>query len=250
MGRRLAPLAVVLVLSAVAMPAPSANAAGMNFRWSACAGDGGTSNRDFACDTDVGTNVVVASFLLDQPITGLFAIFSVVDMIVANDQVVPAWWEVFDFTGCRLGSLTADATIDPSAVNCVDWMQGAGAGGLIGWDHTGTVAPADTASHRRFKLVSGHDPPGVDVVANQEYFAFNLIIDNVNTTGGCAGCTLPVCLVLNSMQTINMTSEVAFITTGTFAGSNLATWQGGSGANCASVPTRRVTWGRVKALYR
>ena len=31
---------------------------------------------------------------------------------------------------------------------------------------------------------------------------------------------------------------------------NWATWQGGSGANCATVPARAVTWGRLKGLYR
>jgi hypothetical protein len=31
---------------------------------------------------------------------------------------------------------------------------------------------------------------------------------------------------------------------------NWAQWNGGQGADCALVPVRKVTWGRVKGIYR
>jgi hypothetical protein len=39
------------------------------------------------------------------------------------------------------------------------------------------------------------------------------------------------------------------LSSGTAAGSNIVTWQG-TGPNCSLVPTRNVTWGSVKSLYR
>jgi hypothetical protein len=37
---------------------------------------------------------------------------------------------------------------------------------------------------------------------------------------------------------------------GESGGSDRVVWQGGAGADCAAVPTRRTTWAAVKALYR
>ncbi len=242
-------LATLATLAALAIHAPSANAAGFDLRWNACAADAGVSNRNFACDTDVGTHTLVASFMLDQPISDLVFIDAVIDFIVADNQPVPPWWENF---GCRFFSISANATIDPSAVNCTDWSGGVGVGALIGFNHEGSIAPADTASHRRIIVAAGADPPGVNVNANQEYFLFNLVIDNALTTdpGGCAGCSQPVCIVLNSLRFLNNSAAVTQLATPNVAGGNFATWQGGSGANCTAVPARRSTWGQVKALYR
>lgn len=237
------------VLATLALHAPSAHAAGFDLRWDACAADAGVSNRNFACDTDFGSHTLVASFKLDQPISELFFVDAVLDFIVADNQTVPPWWEIFD---CRFGGVFGDATIDPSAVNCTDWSGGVGGGGLIGFNHEGSIAPADTASHRRMIVAVGANPPGVNVNANQDYFLFNLIIDNVSTTdpGGCAGCSQPVCIVLNSLRFLNTLNSVTVLGAPNVAGSNFATWQGGNGANCTAVPAKRSTWGQVKALYR
>ncbi len=239
--------ALLAMLSVFVLSVPSAMAAGFDLRWNACAADGGVSNRDFACDTDVGTHTAVAS-ILDQPITGMVFFEAVLDFIVAGNQTVPPWWEFFD---CRIGSLSADATIGPGAVACADWSAASGVAGIIGFSHEGSIAPADTASHRRIVVAGGVNPPGVDLAANQDYFLFNVVIDNFSTTdpGGCAGCTMPVCVVLNSIRILNVSSSVTQLTAAQVPGSNFATWQGGSGANCTAVPVKRSTWGAVKALY-
>jgi hypothetical protein len=92
----------------------------------------------------------------------------------------------------------------------------------------------------------------VNLVANQEYFMVNVLIDNFNTTGGggCAGCSQPVCIVLNSIDIMTTQSVFTTLTSPSSPGSNFATWQGGTGANCQSVPVKQATWGAVKALYR
>lgn len=243
-------LALLATLTAITLYASSASAAGFDLRWTACAADGGVSNQSFACDTDAGTNTMVASFKLDQPITGMFFFEAVLDIIVANNQTVPPWWDILN--GCHFFGLQADATIDPGAVNCADFGAGQGAAVLSNINHDGTIAPADTASHRRIFVVGGVDPPGVNLAANQEYFVFNLVLDHTTTMdpGSCAGCALPVCIVLNSIRLMDTAFTPVVLGSAQVAGSNFATWQGGSGANCSAVPARRATWGAVKSLYR
>lgn len=46
--------------------APAHAGQGVNLRWSNCLGDGGTFNRNFACDTNAGSHVLVGSFELGQ----------------------------------------------------------------------------------------------------------------------------------------------------------------------------------------
>ena len=250
MRRRGASPALLAPLLALTLFTTTAFAAGFDLRWDACAADAGVSNKNFACDTDDGTHTMVASYTLDQPISGFFYFEAVVDLIVAGSQPVPAWW---DFNNCRLFAMNADATYDPSAVNCADWPGGGGAAVSSGYHSGGSISSADSASHRRMIVIGGVDPPVVLLTANQDYFLFNLVLVNNFTLdpGSCAGCTVPVCIVLNSIRFLDTSLQpLTTLTAPTLPGTNFATWQGGSGANCSAVPTRRATWGAVKSLYR
>ena len=143
---------------------------------------------------------MVTSFKLDQPITGFFFFEAVFDIIVAGNQTVPPWWEIFN---CHFLGLQADATIDPSAVACADWSAGLGAAVVSNMNHDGSIAPADTASHRRYFVLGGVDAvDAVSLAANQEYFLFNVVLDHTTTVdpGSCAGCAVPACIVLNSIR--------------------------------------------------
>ena len=244
---RLATLLATLLVFVLHLP--PATAAGFDLRWDACAADAGVANKNFACDTDDGTHTMVASFILDQPITGLFAADVVLDLIVAGNQPVPAWW---DFNDCRLFALSADATFNPASVNCSDWYGGQGGAAMSSYTSAGTIAAADSASHRRMTVISGVNPP-VNLSPGQDYFLFNLVLVHSATVdpGACAGCTVPVCIVLNSIRFLNSSfQELASMSSPATPGSNFATWQGGAGANCLAVPARRTTWGAVKSLYR
>ncbi|MFM8560394.1 MAG: hypothetical protein ACKOC6_12530, partial [bacterium] len=48
----------------LALTAASASAAGTNLRWSSCYGDGGPQNRTSACTSNLGSNILVGSFVL------------------------------------------------------------------------------------------------------------------------------------------------------------------------------------------
>ncbi len=241
--------ALLTTLVALALYSSSSSAAGFDLRWDACAADGGVSNKNFACDTDDGEHTMVASFTLDQPITGLFYVEAVLDLIVAGSQPVPVWW---DFNNCRLFAMTADANYDPAAVNCSDWSGGLGAGVMSGYHSGGSIASGDSASHRRMTVICGVDP-SVNVSQNQDYFLFNLVLVNSYTVdpGACAGCTVPVCIVLNSIRFFDATFQnITTLATPVAPGSNYAVWQGGVGANCSAVPAKKATWAAVKSLYR
>jgi len=252
MSRRTVSPALLVVLAALALPTSHAAAAGFDLRWDACAADGGVANHDFACDGNVGQHTMVVSFKLDQSITDVYVVEAILDLIVAGSAPVPDWW---DFNGCRNAAMFPEPTIPPGAAACVEWSPGNAFAGLTSYDNTGTIAPADQASHMRMHVtcVVGGEPLA-DLAANQEYFLCNLNIDNYSTVdegaGNCAGCSIPVCIVLNSLRFTSITPSITDLTVATSAGSNFATWQQGTGANCSAVPVRRSTWARVKGLYR
>ena len=89
-----------------------------------------------------------------------------------------------------------------------------------------------------------------------EYFSMIVRINAAKTvgTGLCAGCTDPVCVVLNEItitQPPGTPGESPKVTNP--LGSNFVTWQGGAvgGAGCpGATPTINKTWGQVKSLYR
>ena len=252
MSRRIVVPALLVVLAALALPTPHAAAAGFDLRWDACAADGGVANRDFACDANLGQHTMVVSCKLDQPLTDVFQIQAVLDLIVAGSAPVPDWW---DFNGCRNAAMFPDAILPPGAAACTEWSPNNAFAGLTSYDNTGTIAPGDQASHMRMTVtcvVGGL--PLANLSATTEYFLCNLNIDNYQTvdegSGNCAGCSLPVCIVLNSLRFTSITPSVYDLVTPTTPGSNFATWQGGVGASCAAVPVKRSTWSGVKALYR
>jgi hypothetical protein len=89
--------------------------------------------------------------------------------------------------------------------------------------------------------------------ATTMYYAFKIVITRGKTVapGPCSGCLGAACLVLNSILVRRLpgSSGDDFIQTPGPASVNWATWQG-TGADCAAVPVRRATWGRLKSLYR
>ena len=245
--RRLPSLCTGLLLLA----ASSAQAAqGVNIRWTNCLGDGGTFNRNFACNTNSGSHLLVGSFMLGQARAQISGTDAIVDIATANASL-PNWWALWNAGSCRQSAMTINATIHPMAVNCVDWAQDQASVGVATYT-MGSNGPTSA----RIRIVTGVAPANVqDLFAAEEYFAFHVTLSNAKTvgTGACAGCSVPVCLRLASIKLAsplpasnNVT--VSGATNGT--DSNLLTWQNGSAICLAATPTRTGTWGEVKSLYR
>ena len=245
-----------LRVAAMLSVASVASAAGFNVSWNNCAGEGtGTNNMAFACASNAGTNVLVISFVLGADLAQVNGNEVVLD-VLTQAPTVPDWWAFKEDGSCRQNSLRFNATANPNDVSCVDWGAGQSAGGIGGYNQEmGSIDPGLIAQHRKLKIALAVPLAGIqDLVANTEYFSCNLTIDNEKTvgTGACAGCTEPMCIVLNSLR---VTSHIGIgendvrLGTGASPGSNIVTWQG-PGPNCQAVPTRNATWGAVKALYR
>jgi hypothetical protein len=242
---------MLLALTAVAASA----APGTNLRWTNCFGDGGAINKAFACNTNAGSNILVGSYELGEDISQTSGNEVVVD--IASAGPLPAWWSFKNAGTCRQSALAMNFTIPGTAANCVDWASGQSAGG-IGAYNIGLGGP------NAARIVAAIAVPAsalADQFTGQEYFSFNVVINNTKTvgTGLCAGCTTPVCIVFNSVKVTTQEAArdrtVSGATNGT--DSNYCTWQGGVGASSnrgtgcpAATPTRSSTWGAVKGLYR
>lgn len=219
---------------------------GVNMRWTNCFGDGGAFNRNFACLSNTGNNPLVGSFVLGQPMSGVAGTETTIDLAAAS-PTLPAWWAFRNSGTCRQTALHTDV-IPPTAVACVDWSNEQAVVFVTNYT-IGFNGP----STPRIAAVSG--VANTNLFANQEYFAFNIVIHNTNTVGAgaCAGCSVPVCLRLGSIKLTTTTSPANDrVLNGPTNGtdSHFVTWQNGAASCLSATPSRRGTWGAVKSLYR
>jgi hypothetical protein len=241
------------VIAAMGFAGSTATAGGVNLAWNNCASEGGTANRSSTCDSNSGADVLTGSFVPAADIAGVTGVEIVLDVIVGDGiSTIPPWWDMGS-GGCRGGAITANGFGNAANTICTDWASGAASGGLAaytGGDYH--INPANQPAVRLMVLGFAVAPvDSANLFSTQEYFAFNVRIGNASTIGtpSCAGCTAPACIVLNSINVVAGATQQQRLDTGTTAGSNFATWRG-VGPSCQLVPTKRATWGAVKALYR
>ena len=233
------------VVAAMLLVASSALAAGVRLSWQTCAGDGLVQNRAFACTSNTGSNIVVGSFVLDSDLLQVNGNELCVDLISQDGAVLPEWWKFTSAGACRQLSLSIAAQ---DGTNCPDMFSGQGSMNIAAYQ-LDKVIPGSA----RILCVNAVQAAAiVDLTAAQEYGIARWTINNQKSvgTGSCAGCLVPVCFVFNSA---NLTTEGNLNNTKlgapASAGENMITFQG-AGADCNSVPTKNVTWGKVKSLYR
>jgi hypothetical protein len=172
----------------------------------------------------------------------------VIDVNIAGTEgdPLPVWWMMAP--DCRANGWAADGA---RSLSCNDAWNGLGTGSFQGWI-TGT--PGWSTRHARLLVASGVLPQdAVTLLANDIYTACRVLLRTTNTTLCNDGCTTPACLVFNSLlvRRLHTPADEEILISGPEAGgSDRAVWQGGTGADCQAVPTRRATWGAVKALYR
>lgn len=246
-------LSILLLCS---LPVATAHAAGLNARWSDCLGDAGTANRSFACTSNVGTDILVGSFVLPAAISDVSGFRATLEVAFAS-ATVPAWWQFLNAGSCRQTSGTITGTQPATSVTCVDYAQ-ALAVTTFGTFTSAVPGPNDI----RFTVVSALPPTGLqNLVAGPEYFAFTFNVNHQKTVGvgACDGCSVAACINLKTLEVFAGSSSTLALTLsgGTVPGSDSPTWQGGagvpalpSGACAGPVPTRNSTWNGVKALYR
>lgn len=237
---------------AIALLAPTVAAAGgLNLSWDDC-GLSGRTSRTFACNTNDGVDVLVASFDPPPGITKLIGIDAVIEVITAAPTSLPQWWHV-EGSGCRDGSLTVDTDFSALPSQCLDYWSG-GASSTVAFE----AGPSNSAR----MIVSCRLPDGLagEVIPGNEYSAFRLILDHAHAvgTGACAGCSVAACLLIDEIRLIQP-PELGDYRLCNPRDRNFVVWQGAlpigcpplhSPLYCASTPTRTSTWGEIKTVYR
>lgn len=237
--------AIVTSVVLLALSATMATAGTLNFYWTDCVGDGGTTNKNFACTTSTATDAAIGSFILSSPLPDFVAVEIVADL-QAEDTTLPAWWDFNPNPGACHGS-SLSMTFDYSALanaSCLDPFGQPGIGSLANYIPSGNRARIIGVG-----AIDANNPQAL--AAGQEYYGFRLALrkDKATGAGSCAGCTIPVAIVLNQINAVGVGVGSAEANDAV-ATSQCVTYQLASAATCLATPSRNKTWGQVKALYR
>lgn len=252
-------LAVACVLACLlAFPGPARAFEGLYLTWNDCAqGDLATSNKSFACDTDLGVSELYCAFTPPQAVDNVVAVEIVVDL-QHSSPALPDWWRL-EPGGCRspLGEKTLDAAASfPGRSACVDMWAGANPSAIAELAGYVPGQPGGAANQARIKVTASVLPGQPRTLSTTGmYYAARLILRNTRTVGNgsCPGCSEPACLVLNSVRIGRLPGSPGgdlLLQAPGPAFANWARWQGGEGADCAAVPARARAWGQIKGQYR
>jgi len=222
------------------------SAQSVDLNWNECSG--GTldaADKTTACTSNTGFNHLIASFYAGPGVTNLESIEVIIDYQVAGG-ILPCWWDLKD------GSTRAAALVildtdpgDPGSglplFKCPNNFfldrAGAGVGGMV---QTG-------ADRGRFAAAIALGSGQGAAPASGEEYACGFRITNALTTT-CTGCTQPAVFVLNRV-TLGQPGQPS-IELNSPQNNNCTSWRSATGVNCGAVPTRKSTWGSLKALYR
>ena len=262
-ARRL-PMLLLLLLAA-----PAAAAPGIRLSWDHCSADGRVANKNFACNTNTGTETMVVSYEAPLARTDRLGVEITMEVFASDPVALPAWWLLFNAGSCRSTSLSANVA-DPGLSACVDPYGSIGAAG-VGAYQVGKWTPNSA------QLLIAAAVPATDSFAvgpGIETFAVRVVVNHAKTLGpgACAGCTQPVCIGVGSVNltSANSIDNIAMVASGPNEGGGLmnVTWQGAYVTRftyaggpalgfidlvCAPttpVPTRARTWGQLRSLYR
>lgn len=240
---------------------------GMNLRWDACLGGGGVKNRNFACDTNTGSEYLYLSFVSPEGITDITSVEIVLDVLPISAEL-PAWWQFRNAGSCRRNALTLSVTPGVESSGCLNAFDASSVSSFASY-----IQPYPGSVYQRmFMIVANPFSEVMEAPADQEMFVARVAISHEKTagTGACPGCAVPTCVGLNQFRINRLVDQpVLRVSEETIPGSSNVTWQGASagsyvdthtGGNfpgpyrvleCAlPVPARNQTWGSIKSLYR
>ena len=221
----------------------TAQAGGLNLSWDHCYSDGTpVSNKSFACVSNVGEEVLVASFVPSVPYSGMVRFTSGLEIQAATNSTFPAWLLA---GGCAEAALQVGGFMPGTDVNCHDWTGLGGTGVTI----TGYNYPAGDPRREIIKIASADlNFPGSSLQANVEYLAFRLRISHnaLAGPGACGGCSLPLTIALNIVSGSGFSPSSFSLILPVSGTSNQVLWQSSGGPTAA----RSMTWSAVKSLYR
>jgi len=227
---------------------PPALAGGVNLTWgTGCWQDNPSSLLIFACDTNVGSASMTASFAVDRS-THAFDLSAKLD-IQSDSPQLPDWWQFANPLGCRAGSLSASVAFGQAPGGCrvlwpgpvqlsYYWVTAA---------YPGPYPPVSGSSRARSEVAFHPIPDGspMNLLAATEYYAFTMTFDFARTAElrQCTGCTVPLTIVLNDLWVFpyHLTTPLA---------NACLRWQADGVTPCSATPIHNRTWGALKSLYR
>lgn len=234
-------------LSLLLIVAP-ARAAGLSLGWQDSRAEQGPGlpEQTFSCIAPAGSGIpLFPAFVLAAPIDSVIAMEFVVDVIVAGSEL-PPWWRI-GLEPCRPLGWSIDVV---PAASALDPWDGGGVGGSLAWT---PGQPFGHPAHGRLIGATAVLPGSQRALSAGVPYSVGRILLMPDAVGTCPGCSLPACLVFNSLLIRRMpgaSPEEVLLVTPESAGENQALWQGGQGSDCRAVPVRRRTWTDIKMLYR
>ena len=231
-------------------PARAAAEGAAHLAWDDC-GAAGLRTRAFACDTNVGAEQLVVSFI--PP--GAVPAFTGIDVSIRfwpPAASLPPWWALAA-GGCRATSLKSSPFSAGPSPCTGPWVLG-----------TFSAAQLVTAT-QEIRALSDL-PKGAEhgLQSGVEYYGMRIAVDHARSAGvgACGGCAMPVGLYLARLTLLlgpdpNFDYPLAELPYVNWQcdGSPVATYDNGwtvTGWNfpdCAT-PARRPTWGAIHSLYR
>jgi hypothetical protein len=222
----------------------------ISMAWSDCpAGVLAQSDNAFNCSTNLDSQSLYCAFSVAQTIDLVVGLELVVDL-QHSAVTLPDYWRLGPIPDCRHDMLTAILDFSQATVCENPQFAGTAVQDFLPGE------PRGLSSEARIKTVVFVPSPQTRTLSiDSTYLAVRLVLSNDRTVsvGSCSGCTLPACLVLNSVLVRRVAGapggDIVLATPAAGHG-NWVTWRGGSGADCTLVPARRQTWGSIKSLYR
>jgi len=242
-------LRCTIVLGALVLATATAGADQTRLAWTDCAGGSGTSVASFACNSNAGQHVLVASFILDQPFSseGRWGVDAEVYFSTGGGYYgtpVSDWWRS-QSGGCRQDVVqvsTDFSGLPPSTCND-PYLPLSGSEFTV--VDTPDLPPHGGAHYARLRAVVASDDP-VELASGAEYLAFRVILPHTKTigTGACAGCCEAMYMWIESFMLLGTPADGDR----SLQKSGTIQWQGSIG--CGPTKSTRTTWGQVRALYR
>ena len=208
--------------------------------------DGSRNGQPFKCVVSVIPPVSVTQFV---------GIEAIIDIYLGSGPSehpigpLPDFWRL-GVGECRDGNLIMPmTTIGVGGTSCVNTWSGASTGG--GYQYT------SYPDHGRMHLTFARSN-SVSLTGGQQYvgmvFAFDTVGDTEIGYGECPGCCSSVAIVANQVNLYQVAGtppqDIFYLTSGERP---WVTWQSTNFPHqpgCVPSPTRRTTWGSIKATYR
>jgi hypothetical protein len=213
----------------------------LRLTWDAC-GSVGVKNRDFACNTNAGSERLIGSFM---PPPGITALNGQAATLYADfdNGMIPSWWTFGAAPRCRAAtSMRSVFSNDGVSGACLWYFPERGVQGA----HLPDEAPWWPGRLRIRTVAAIHAELVGPVSPDSEQYAFSLSIDHARTvgTGACAGCTTYGEFWFEELLLTQPVGVGDFTLQREWGWDAWVSWQQ------HPTPAHGPSWGRLKTLYR